>query len=196
MDEPAFDVAACLERVRRRDEDAARAMVEHLYPLVIKIVRSHLPRTCTEEDLAQEVFMKMFSRLGQYRGEMPFEHWVSRVAHNTCIDRLRSQQRRPELRWSDLSEEQAAVLEAAMGADRNPDSIEALAARDLVETLLECLKPEDRLVITLLDLEQLSVAEIRERTGWNASLIKVRAFRARRKLKNHLQTLKEHFPHE
>ena len=64
VDPPPIDVAACLERVRRRDQQAARELVEHLYPLVVRIVRAHLPRRVAEEDLCQEVFLKMFSRLG------------------------------------------------------------------------------------------------------------------------------------
>ena len=60
--DPPFDLAGCLDRVRQRDQVAARELVDHLYPLVIRIVRSHLPRRVAEEDLCQEVFMKMFSR--------------------------------------------------------------------------------------------------------------------------------------
>jgi DNA-directed RNA polymerase specialized sigma24 family protein len=83
-----FDMAACLASVRDGDEAAARGLVEELWPLVIKIVRSHLPRRTAEEDLAQEIFLKIFSRLAQYqaRDGKPFAHWVSRVAVTTCLD--------------------------------------------------------------------------------------------------------------
>src|SRR5271157_267359 len=111
MVDEAFDLPACLERVRRRDQAAARELVEHLYPLVIRIVRSHLPRRVPEEDLAQEIFLKMFTRLDQYAGAVPFTHWVSRIAVTTCIDQLRTQKRRPEFRWADLPENEAEVLE-------------------------------------------------------------------------------------
>jgi RNA polymerase sigma factor (sigma-70 family) len=183
MDEAAFEVAACLARVRRGDDDAARALVTHLYPLVIKIVRAHLPRRMAEEDLAQEIFMKMFANLEQYRGAVPLEHWVSRVAVTTCLDQLRAQKRRPELRWADLSETEAEMLDAVIRNDSEPHPSQALAAREIVYKLLDQLGPEDRLVITLLDLEERSVAEIHKLTGWNHSAIKVRAFRARHKLK-------------
>ncbi len=102
MADETFDLAGCLERVRARDQAAARELVEHLYPLVIRIVRSHLPRRVAEEDLAQDVFLKMFTRLAQYQGNVPFTHWVSRIAVTTCIDQLRAQKRRPEFRWADL----------------------------------------------------------------------------------------------
>jgi len=187
--EAAFDVAACLERVRQRDQSAARQLVEHLYPLVIRIVRSHLPRRVAEEDLAQDIFLKMFTRLEQYQGNVPFPHWVSRIAVTTCIDQLRAQKRRPEFRWADLSENEAEVLDAVLTDERDVVPGDALAARELVHKLLGQLKPDDRLVIQLLDLEQKTIAEISAQTGWNQTLVKVRAFRARRKLQKLFQDL-------
>jgi len=185
----SFDLPACLERVRNRDQSAARELVDHLYPLVIKIVRSHLPRRVQEEDLAQEVFMKMFARLDQYQGAVPLTHWVSRIAVTTCIDHLRAQQRRPEFRWADLSENEVAVLDQATSAEDEIAPDNALAARELVDKLLSQLRPEDQLVIRLMDLEQLSVSEVSKRTGWNGPLVKVRAFRARRKLRKLFENL-------
>jgi RNA polymerase sigma-70 factor (ECF subfamily) len=180
--EPPFDVAGCLTLVRAGDQRAARELVEHLFPLVIRIVRSHLPRRVAEEDLAQEVFLKMFSRLAQYQGAVPFTHWVSRIAVTTCIDHLRAQKRRPEFRWADLSESEADVLDAVLTNEREVPANDALEATELVQKLLGQLKPDDQLVLRLLDLEQKTIAEIAALTGWNQSLIKVRAFRARRKL--------------
>ncbi len=189
-DEP-FDVPGCLERVRRRDQVAARELVDHLHPLVIRIVRAHLPRRVLEQDLTQEVFMKMFSRLDQYEGAVPLSHWVSRIALTTCIDHLRAQKRRPEFRWADLSENEANVLDAVITNTQDVPANDALASRELVHKLLDQLKPADRMVIQLLDLEQKTIAEISALTGWNESLIKVRAFRARRKLQKFFQQLKD-----
>ena len=182
-EEPSFDVAGCLVRVRQRDQAAARELVDHLYPLVIRIVRSHLPRRVAEEDLAQDIFLKMFTRLEQYQGAVPLMHWVSRIAVTTCIDQLRAQKRRPEFRWADLSENQAEVLDAVMTSENDVAANDALAAHELVHKLLDQLKPDDRMVIQWLDLEQKTIAEICNLTGWNTSLVKVRAFRARRKLR-------------
>ncbi len=186
---PDLDLARCLDRVRANDQAAARELVEYLYPQVIRIVRAHLPRRMQEEDLAQEVFMKMFARLGQYQGAVPFPHWVSRIAVTTCIDQLRAQKRRPELRWADLSENEAQVLDAVMQAENGPAPADQLATHELVHKLLDQLNPDDRLVIQLMDLEQKSVAEVSSLTGWNSALIKVRAFRARRKLKKIFENL-------
>jgi RNA polymerase sigma factor (sigma-70 family) len=182
MADESFDLVGCLERVRQRDQVAARQLVEHLYPLVSRIVRSHLPRRVAEEDLAQDIFLKMFTRLEQYQGHVPFPHWVSRIAVTTCIDQLRAQKRRPEFRWADLSENEAEVLDNVLTDERDVLPGDALAARELVHKLLDQLKPDDRLVIQLLDLDQKTIAEISALTGWNQTLIKVRAFRARRKL--------------
>jgi RNA polymerase sigma factor (sigma-70 family) len=189
MADGVFDVAACLDRVRQRDQIAARELVDHLYPLVIRIVRSHLPRRVAEEDLAQEVFLKMFTRLDQYKGAVAFTHWVSRIAVTTCIDQLRAQKRRPEFRWADLSEKETDVLDAVLTNESEVPANDAMAAHELVTKLLGQLKPRDRLVLQLLDLEQRSVAEISELTGWNPSLVKVRAFRARGKLKKLFEEL-------
>ena len=188
-DAPPPDVEAWLVRIRAGDQQASRLLVEHLYPQVIRIVRARLPRRGGEEDLAQEIFLKMFTRLEQYQGQVPLAHWVSRIAVTTCLDALRAQQRRPELRWADLSEAEADTLDAVLTREDAADTADALAAHELVHKLLGQLSPPDRLVLQLLDIEQKSLVEIREITGWNTALTKVRAFRARRKLRKLFQQL-------
>src|SRR5476651_2660240 len=120
-DDESFDLAACLERVRARDQVAARELVEHLHPLVSRIIRTRLPRRVAEEDIAQDIFLKMFTRLDQFQGNVPFTHWVSRIAVTTCIDHLRAQQRRPEFRWADLSENEAQMLDHVLTNERAID---------------------------------------------------------------------------
>ncbi|MFZ1056220.1 MAG: sigma-70 family RNA polymerase sigma factor [Opitutaceae bacterium] len=190
-DDQSFDLAGCLNRVRHRDQTAARELVDHLYPFVIRIVRAHLPRRVSEEDIAQDIFLKMFSRLEQYQGSVPFTHWVSRIAVTTCIDHLRAQKRRPELRWADLSERETDALDAVITNENDVSPDDAASAKELVHKLLDQLKPEDRMVIQYLDLEQKTIAEISALTGWNPTLVKVRAFRARRKLQRFYRDLTE-----
>jgi RNA polymerase sigma-70 factor (ECF subfamily) len=180
-----------VERVRRRDEDAARALFRHLYPLVARLVRSHLPRRTSPEDLVQTVFMKIFANLDSFSGTVPLEHWVSRIAINTCLNQLAAERVRPELRWADLSEEQMQVLESVTAGPEELDPLQNLASREIVEKLLAQLAPADRLLMTLLHLEGRSVEEVRQITGWNVPVIKVRAFRARRKLRKHFEKLME-----
>jgi len=191
LDDETFDLAGCLARVRASEQLAARELVEHLHPMVIRIVRARLPRRVAEEDLTQEIFLKMFTRIAQYQGNVPFPHWVSRIAVTTCIDHLRAQKRRPEFRWADLSENEADVLDAVLTSENEVGAGDALAAHELVHKLLDQLKPEDRMVLQLLDLEQKTLAEVSEITGWNITLIKVRAFRARRKLQKLFVELKK-----
>jgi RNA polymerase sigma-70 factor (ECF subfamily) len=180
-----------VDRVRQGDETAARDLLERLRPLVLKLVRSHLPRRTSEEDLVQTVFMKVFSKLDQYSGAVPLEHWVSRVAVNTCLKQIAHERIRPELLYADLSEEEEQVVQSLaatsgdLGADRH------LAARDLVEKLLSNLAPEDRLILTWLHLEEKSVSQICAMTGWSSPRVRVRAFRARRQLRKRLSALME-----
>ncbi len=180
---------ACLAGVRRQDEQAATDFVRELYPLVLKLVRSHLPRRSSEEDLCQVVFIKILSNIGQYSGKVPIEHWVSRIAINTCLNALKAESVRPELRWSDLSVDQAALLEAVTSDSGELDPAGGAASRDLVETLLASLSAQDRLLITMLHLEGYSMDDIKQATGWNIATIKVRAFRARQKLKRLFEDL-------
>lgn len=192
------DIDDSLAAIQNRDEAAGRALVERLHPLVARIVRRHLPVRTDEEDLVQSVFLKIFDRLETYRPRagVPFEHWVSRVAVRTCLDALRSERRRPEWRWSDLPEDQAAGLEFLLSAHAEPPPLTDASARELLERLLGQLRPPDRLVIQLLDLEEKTVADIAALTGWSRTGVKVRAFRARRRLRKLAQALGTQERHE
>ncbi len=180
-----FDITTCLKRVQGQDEDAARQLVAHVHPLLIRIVRSHRPVRMAEEDLLQEILVKMFQKLEQYevREGAPFEHWLSRVAVRTCLDALRAEKRRPETRWEDMSEGELRWLEFMVSEEAAVPEAAPEETRELVGRLLGQLSPEDRLVVSLMDLEQKSVAEVMQITGWNGPLVKIRAFRARRKLR-------------
>jgi RNA polymerase sigma-70 factor, ECF subfamily len=178
-----------VRRVRDGDMAAARELVESVSPLVRRIVCSHLPWRMSSEDLTQEVFMKLFAKLDQYAGVVPFEHWVARVAMNTCRDQLRSQKRDPEIRWTDLGEEETRALEAVAADEAVPESGAVSGARELAGRLMATLGPEDRLVIQMIDLEQRSAAEVKAVTGWSVTSIRVRAFRARRKLRKRVEKM-------
>jgi RNA polymerase sigma-70 factor, ECF subfamily len=183
------DAGPLVEAALRHDDNAARELVRRLYPLVAKVVRAHRPRRTSEEDLSQMIFIKVFQKLSQFSGKVPLEHWVSRIAVNTCLSQIEAERIRPELRHADLSEEEQAVIEklATSSEELAPDR--QLASRQLIEHLLELLKPVERLVIDLLYLQGRSVEEVRKVTGWSTSLIKVRAFRARQKMKRQLANI-------
>lgn len=187
------DFEAERERVLAGDEETARAWVVRWTPLVMKIARAHLPRRMAVEDLAQEIFVRLFERLPRYepREGVPFEHWLSRVAVRTCLDALRAERRRPEVRVSDLGVGEGAWLEYLVAGSAPPPDGRAADARDLVERLLGGLSVEDRSVISLLDLEEKSVAEVSELTGWSQVGVRVRAFRARARLRRAALAMKE-----
>jgi len=184
-----LDVRSLARAAQDGHDDAARELVRHLYPFVAKLVRAHRPQRAAEEDLCQMIFIKMFQKLPQFSGAVPLEHWLSRIAINTCLNAIAAEKARPELRLADLTEEQSAVVEnLAIAADDLPHE-QSAAARELVEQLMSRLQPAERLVIDLMHLQEKSVNEIRALTGWSASLVKVRAFRARQKLKAQLSLL-------
>lgn len=185
----AFDVQDCIQRVRAGDHAAANALIVHLHPLVRRLVRNHLPRRESEEDLAQEVFLKLLQRLDSYhpREGVPFEHWVSRLTVRTCLDALRAEKARPEWRQADLGEN--GWLDYLLNQQAEPPATHATDARAVVTRLLAQLSPPDRLVLTLLDLEERSTLEISQMTGWTRPMVKMRAMRARHKLRQIAKTL-------
>jgi RNA polymerase sigma-70 factor (ECF subfamily) len=190
MDEP-LDVDGCLRRWKDGDEAAAGQVIEHLYPVISKIVRTHLPRRDDEKDLIQEILMKTFAKLHQFKGDAPLSHWVSRLALTTCLDRLRAQKIRPEVRRADLTADESEALDAAWLTGSSPDASNAIAARDVVDKILAHLSPEDRSLILMVDLEGRSMQEIAEATGWTVSKIKMRLFRIRPQLRQMVERLED-----
>jgi RNA polymerase sigma-70 factor, ECF subfamily len=189
---PSSDDADWIASIQQGDEEAASDLVRRLYPTVIKSVRCHLPQRTSEEDLVQAIFIKVFKKLDQFSGLVPLEHWVSRIAVNTCINQLKHEAIRPELRMGDLSEEQERVIQHLISTDEDLPETQGSSARELVEKMLVRLKPAERLIITLLHLEERSTEEVSRLTGWSISLVKVRAFRARRKMHQIWKTFLSH----
>jgi RNA polymerase sigma-70 factor, ECF subfamily len=178
--ERLLDDAALIERIQRGSEEAANSLVERLRPTILKCIRRRLPRWASEEDLVQTVLAKIFSRLHQFSGSVPLEHWVARIAVNASLTVIDYESVRPEFRMGDLSEEQETML---LNSTSAPDTSESSNyAREAVELLLAQLKPEERMIIVWLHIEQLSTQEISKRTGLSVSCVKVKAFRTRHKM--------------
>lgn len=133
----------------------------------------------------QDVFLKLLQKLNSYveREGIPFEHWVSRLTVRTCLDALRAEKSRPEWRMADLSEGETEWLDYLLNRQAEQPSEYALDAKAVVTRLLALLSPPDRLVLTLLDLEERSTQEIAQMTGWTRPMVKMRAMRARHKLR-------------
>jgi len=186
-----FDINSCLERVRANDQQAAKELVDFLHSKVIKIVKARKPWRMGDEDLMQEIFLKVFNRLDQYQGDVPFAHWVSRIAVNTCIDQLRYNLRRPEYRMADMTEEKANIIEENVQNQQSFAANDTLARTELVHTLLEKLKEDDKMVLMMMDIEKKTIVEVAKVTGWSCSKVKVRACRARKKLQKLFEELKQ-----
>jgi RNA polymerase sigma-70 factor (ECF subfamily) len=183
-------IDALIGRVKLRDERAALEMVEQLHPMIAPVVHANLPRRDEPADLMQEIYLKIFSRLEQFRGEMPFAHWARRIALNTCLDRLRRQHARPELRWSDLTLDEQAVIENS-AAEQEPESGDTAGALSLIEKLLAQMPAGDAWLLRQIEIEGRTIADICAETGWNSGLTRVRTFRARRRLQAEFRKLEK-----
>jgi RNA polymerase sigma-70 factor (ECF subfamily) len=177
------EVEACVARGRQGDERAILELFHYMYPHVARLVNANLPGKESAEDLVQKACVKALTNLRQFSGKVPFLHWVSRIAVNTCLNQIRHEKRRPEVRLADLTEDEAAVVENLATRSGELDAGQALASRELVEKLLAGLRPPDRLLMRLMYLEGRTIEEIAALTGWNGALVKVRAFRARSQLR-------------
>jgi len=185
------DDAELVAAVRTGDLASFEPLVRKYQPRVFATARRYARRESEVEDIVQEVFIKAFQKLPGYRGEAPFEHWLMRLAVRTCYDFLRSHQRRREIAFADLLEQEDDWLDR-FGAEPGAADTNAAAARELVARLFAELSPPARLVLTLLELEDRSVKEIAQLTGWSVALVKVRAFRARAEMRRRLTKLARH----
>lgn len=190
----ADEAAACVARARSGDEKAVLDLFHFMYPHVAKLVHANRPHREGIEDLIQQSCIKIVRNLHKYSGRAPFLHWVSRVTINTCLNQMRREKARPEVRMGDLSEEEAGVIEALATAPGALDSGDQVAASELVEKLLARLRPADRLLMRLMYLEGRNVEEISELTGWSHPVVKVRAFRARGHLRKQYHLLMKETP--
>jgi RNA polymerase sigma factor (sigma-70 family) len=144
------------------------------------------------EDAAQEAFLKAYTQLSSYEGRGSLEGWLARIATNQCINMLRSAKRRPEFTVSELTDHDGPWLEnqlAGVSTERHQSSERGRVAADIAEKVLSELPPDDRLVLMSIDGEQLPVKDVAEMTGWSESKVKVRAFRARRRMRQAVERL-------
>jgi len=132
------------------------------------------------DDICQDVFIKIYENAGSFRTDAPFEHWLSRITIRTCYDALR--RRKKEKSTIPLESVHNLIEDSSISMNQAGEE-----ARNLLEWGLAQLRPAERLVITLLELEEKSIKEIAGMTGWSQANVKVRAFRARQKLKQLLE---------
>lgn len=168
-----------IEAAKSGDDDAFTELVRRHKRKVFRIAARFVRSDAELDDICQEIFIKVHQNIGKYRGDAPFEHWVTKIAVNACYDELRRQRRQG---YSVSLEDVTLAAE-----DPAPGEVSSREAWYILRKALPRLRPEDRMVITLLNLEEKSVREISELTGWSESNVKVRAFRARKELKKILE---------
>lgn len=164
------------------DTASFEPLIQKYSPRVFATARRYARLEREVEDIAQEIWIKAFQKLGSFRGDAPFEHWLMRMAVRTCYDHLRAHQRNRESAFSEITDEEDNWLERFTAAPESA-SEQADAAKQLVTRILDQMSPAGKLIITLLEIEDRSVKEIADLTGWSVPLVKVRAFRARAEMR-------------
>jgi len=183
---PVSDDAELLQRIRNGAQEQFAELVRrhqsHVFSILYRYERDHHRL----EDLAQETFLKAWRSLDQFDGRAPFQHWLSKIAVHAALDHLRKQKRsQHEIGFPELGED---ALDWLHGEEK-PSELDANQAREILNTAMSRLSPEDKLVLTLLEIEDRSVKEISALTGWTSVTVRVRALRARARLKKALEGL-------
>lgn len=182
------DDAELLQRIRNGAPDEFAELIQRHQAQVFAILHRYERDPHRLEDLAQETFLKAWRAINQFDGRAPFQHWLSRIAVHVALDHLRKQKRsRNEIGLSDLGEDALDWLHN----ENDPRDIEAGDAREILTAAMRQLSANDRLVLTLLEIEERTVKEISALTGWSGVTVRVRALRARAKLKTALEELEK-----
>src|SRR5271168_2603771 len=165
------------------DKEAFEELIRRHQQRVFAVAGRILKKREDVEDISQQVFVKAYFSLKRFDQRAAFSTWLYKITVNECWDLLRKKKVRPLLYEADLSEEQSQQVSAAAGSrTTGPDVLQRLAARERVENLLGGLDERDRLMLILKEVEGLSIEEIGETMDMNANTVKVRLFRARRKI--------------
>src|ERR1019366_1634891 len=190
VDHKNTEEAALVKRVQARDEIAFREIVERYQAKVFSIIYGILRNRNDAEDIAQQVFAKIYFSIQNFDFRSSLLTWIYKITVNECYDCLRKKRGRKLVYESDFSEEDALQMEnSGSAAQDGPRVDETLAQRDLVLKLLARLSEEDRNLLVLKEVQGHSVEELSGMTGMNENTIKVKLFRARQKLLKAAQRL-------
>lgn len=183
MDHRKTEEGALVKRVQEGDELAFREIVERHQAKVFSIIYGILRNRNDAEDIAQQVFAKVYFSIKKFDFRSSVLTWIYKITVNECYDYLRKKKVRKLVYESDFAgDDNTQVLDAAAQTDPEVPVDERLANRDLLMKLLEKVSEEDRSLILLKEVEGHSVSELAEMTGINENTIKVKLFRARQKL--------------
>jgi RNA polymerase sigma-70 factor, ECF subfamily len=179
----AADDRELVRRAQSNDKEAFEELIRRHQHRVFAVAGGILRRREDVEDIAQQAFVKAYFSLKRFDQRAAFSTWLYKITVNECWDMLRKKKVRPLVYEADLSEEQARQVIASEGkTNAGPDASERLVARQQVEKLLGVLDERDRLMLILKEVEGFSIEEIAEILGLNANTVKVRLFRARRRI--------------
>jgi RNA polymerase sigma-70 factor, ECF subfamily len=174
-----------VRRAQAQDKEAFEELVRRHQHRVFAVAGGILRRREDAEDIAQQVFVKAYFSLKRFDQRAAFSTWLYKITVNECWDLLRKRKVRPLVYESDLSEEQARQFGATdERTSGEPDISEKLVARERVQNLMAGLDERDRAMLILKEVEGFAVEEIAEILGLNANTVKVRLFRARRRVVN------------
>jgi RNA polymerase sigma-70 factor (ECF subfamily) len=190
VDHRTTDEAALVRRVQAKDDLAFREIVERYQAKVFSIIYGILRNRNDAEDIAQQVFAKIYFSIKNFDFRSSLLTWIYKITVNECYDYLRKKRVRKLVYESDFSSDDALRMENSEPAtDQAPAVDHRLAQHDLILKLLAKLSEEDRSLILLKEVEGHSVEELSEMTGMNENTIKVKLFRARQKLLKAAQRL-------
>ncbi|MCL4796621.1 MAG: sigma-70 family RNA polymerase sigma factor [Bryobacteraceae bacterium] len=170
-----------VERAKAGDPAAFNELVTAYRRRILGTIARMISRPEDVEDVAQEVFLRLYYSLEQLRSPEVFEPWLYRLTVNAALDYLRKRRRRPESRMADLSEQQMVTADAMAGTKANEEEKEKSRLREFVDSILSRISPEDRMLLTLKEVEGLSLKELEKVYDVNENALKVRLFRARQR---------------
>lgn len=183
LDHRTTDEAALVRRVQAHDEMAFREIVDRYQAKVFSIIYGILRNRNDAEDIAQQVFAKIYFSIKNFDFRSSLLTWIYKITVNECYDYLRKKRVRKLVYESEFSAEDSLRLENSEPAtDQAPGVDQQLAQHDLILKLLSKVSEEDRSLILLKEVEGHSVEELSQMTGMNENTIKVKLFRARQKL--------------
>lgn len=180
-----------IQRARVGDDAAFNQIVQTYRKRILGTISRLIGRPEDVEDVAQEVFLRLYYSLDQLRTPEVFEPWLYRLTVNAAYDYLRRQRRRGESRMSDLSEQQVLMADAAAGSRVNDEERRRAKIRETVESLLGSVSEEDRILLTLKEVEGLSLKELEKVYRVNENALKVRLFRARQRVLKAFEKLQQ-----
>ena len=171
-----------IEQARAGDDAAFNRVVFAYRKRIFGTIARLIGRPEDVEDVAQEVFLRLYYSLDQLRTPEVFEPWLYRLTSNAAYDYLRKKRRRMEARMADLSEQQMMIADATAGEKVDRDDTERKRIREEVDSLLGAVSEEDRVLLTLKEVEGLSLKELGKIYHVKENALKVRLFRARQRV--------------